>query len=100
MGSKEGGSPVGTARHPVRAGTGQAGPLLSPLPLRLQEAGDGEGWQAARVARSAAMAAWFVRVGVQGRRRAGNGMGRRNTGRVSTSIPCGLLALLYCSLGS
>lgn len=48
MGSEEGGSPVGTARHPVRAGTGQAGPLLSPLPLRLQEAGDGEGWQAAR----------------------------------------------------
>lgn len=51
----------------------------SPLPLRLQEAGDGEGWQAARVARRAAMAAWFVQVGVQVRRRAGNGMGRRNT---------------------
>ena len=69
MGSKEGESPVGTARCPVRAGTGQPVPLPSPLPWGLQEAGDGEGWQAACVACSAAMAAWFVQVGVQVQRK-------------------------------
>lgn len=69
VGSKEGESPVGTTRCSVKAGTRQPGPLPSPFLWGLQKAGDGEGWQAACVACSTAVAAWFVQVGVQGQRK-------------------------------
>ena len=101
VGSKEGESPVGTARCPVRAGTGQPGPLPSPLLRGLQEAGDGEGWQAACVACSAAMAAWFVQVGVQGQSE-GLAMGW-DVAALGMFLPAShavCLALLCCSLGS